>query len=238
MSSPRDIAREIPPSGTRPGDVEVLVVVGVRLYREGLASALAHASAIHVIGTAARCEDALEPLEQSRDAIVLLHVDAVTGVAPIHTLTREVPGVRIVVLGLDDGPPDVLACAEAGVAGYVPREASVEDLEGAIRCVARGELACSPLVAGTLLRHIAVLAADRGAPEPAEGALTVREREVLSLIEDGLTNREISEQLTIEVATVKNHVHNILEKLHVGRRSDAVARVHRRRARAGIPSRI
>src|SRR2546421_13075479 len=145
---------------------------------------------------------------------------------PYTTLFRSSLSVRE---GEDHG--DVLASAEAGAIAYVPREASLEDLVAVIECAVRGEAVCSPRVAGALLRRIAVLATD-GRSDRVPARLTKREREIMGLIDEGLSNKEIAKRLRIEVATVKNHVHNILEKLQVHRRGEAAARV-----RAALPRR-
>jgi DNA-binding NarL/FixJ family response regulator len=123
----------------------------------------------------------------------------------------------------------VLACAQAGIAGYVPREGTLDDLIAALHGAARGEAFCSPRIVAVLLRRIADLSIE-WQPLAAAGRLTARELEIVDLIDRGLTNREIAEGLSIEVATVKNHVHNILEKLQIHRRHDAAARIrsHRR----------
>src|SRR5439155_827652 len=104
------------------------------------------------------------------------------------------------------------------------REASIDDLVTVIESVARGEAICSPRVAAGLLRRVAALAAGHGGDLP-RAQLTNREREIVRLIDNGLSNKEIARALGIEVATVKNHVHNILEKLQVHRRGEAAARV-------------
>jgi DNA-binding NarL/FixJ family response regulator len=129
-----------------------------------------------------------------------------------------------VTLGVDDGDDDVLAWAEAGVSGYVARDASFEDLVETVRAVARGELRCSPRLAATLLRRVTALAGD--APHSAT-RLTQREREISSLLEAGLSNKEIAGRLYIELPTVKNHVHNILRKVGASRRGEAAALLRR-----------
>jgi two-component system nitrate/nitrite response regulator NarL len=133
----------------------------------------------------------------------------------------------------------VLGCAEAGVAGYVPREASLEDLVETIGCASRGELRCSPQLGVTLLRQLALRAA--GVDDAASRApLTSREVEIVRLIEHGLSNKEIATRLGIQVATVKNHVHNLLEKLRIHRRAEAADRLRGRfaHATAGEPRAI
>ncbi len=130
-------------------------------------------------------------------------------------------------LAVSEVESDVLAWAEAGVVGYVPREASLEDLVSTIEAVVRGELRCSPRIAATLFRRVTKLSANRR-HTPQGIHLTPRELEILDLIDHGLSNKQIAGKLGIEVATVKNHVHNILEKLQVNRRGEAAARMRSR----------
>jgi two-component system nitrate/nitrite response regulator NarL len=119
---------------------------------------------------------------------------------------------------------EILECAEAGVAGYVTRNGSLADLIATIESVGRDEIIVSPRVAAALVRRLALLAAERRGPS-ARRALTSRERDVVMLLEGGLSNKEIAERLCIEVTTVKHHVHNILKKLRVSRRGEAAAKL-------------
>jgi two-component system, NarL family, nitrate/nitrite response regulator NarL len=135
------------------------------------------------------------------------------------------------VLAVDEVDRDVLAWAEAGIAGYVTRDGSVDDLIRAVRCAARHEIHCAPEIAAALLERVHVLAA-RGAHDTPIGSLTTREHEIAELLEAGLSNKQIAAELQIELATVKNHVHSILAKLQVTRRIDAAA--HMRRARRAL----
>ena len=118
----------------------------------------------------------------------------------------------------------MLPLAEAGIAGWVTREASVDDLRATVASAAAGEAVFSPRLAASLLRRVAALASERRVGAQAT-PLTRRQREILALIDEGLSNKEIARRLSIEVATVKNHVHNILEKLEVTRRAEAAALV-------------
>jgi DNA-binding NarL/FixJ family response regulator len=128
--------------------------------------------------------------------------------------------IPLVVIGIADSDSDVLDCVERGAAGFVTRDASIEELAGAIRRAANGELVCSPRTAGSLVRRLSALAAELR-PVPASVHLTRREREVAALMREDLSNKEIATRLRIEVATVKNHVHNVLDKLRVHRRAEA-----------------
>src|SRR5262245_28521015 len=145
-------------------------------------------------------------------------------VAAVREMAARAPLVKIVALAVREDEQDLVTCAAAGVAGYVTRGASVDDLIQALDGVARGELLCSPQTAATLWRRLAAFARGDGAGEHAN-LLTPREREIGTLLEAGLSNKEIAVRLGIEVATVKNHVHNVLEKLQVHRRAQAAARL-------------
>ncbi len=145
---------------------------------------------------------------------------------------------------------EVIACAEAGVACCLTAEASIDDLVAAIGSVARGEAPCSPWTAAVLLRRVASLARERRAPvgthvaEAPRPRLTTRELEIVELVDQGLSNKQIAQQLHIELPTVKNHMHRILDKLGVRRRAEAAELVrsgaagggrHRRRSTSSTP---
>ncbi len=204
--------------------IRVLVVAEIRLYREGLAQILSRSNDITVVGTAARHEEAVASAVELTPDVVLLDMATSNGLDVARAVAHASPAGRVVALAVPEDDHEVIACAEAGVAGYVPRHASLEELVAVIQSAARGEALCSPRVAASLLRRLAALG---GGPNGAgfAGHLTAREREIVRLIDGGLSNKEIARELGIEVATVKNHVHNLLEKLQVHRRGEAAARV-------------
>lgn len=208
--------------------IRVLIVAHIRLYREGLAQMLQEERRIAVVGTAVGADEAVLALREHEPDVVLLDMAIPDNVWLVRALVAAVPGTKVVALAVPEVEREVLACAEAGVAGYVTREGSVEDVVEAVESVARGEMLCSPRMAATLLQRVATLALERS-PESIEARLTRRELEILDLIDQGLSNKEIARRLTIELSTVKNHVHNVLEKLNVNRRGEAAAR-----ARAGL----
>jgi DNA-binding NarL/FixJ family response regulator len=124
---------------------------------------------------------------------------------------------------LDDDEMTIVACAEAGIAGYHLRSESLTDLIALICKIADGEAVCPPRVSAILLRRLSALAAERS-PAGEELVLTEREIQILSLLELGLSNREIAARLCIAVHTVKNHVHSVLTKLGVSNRAEAASR--------------
>jgi two-component system, NarL family, nitrate/nitrite response regulator NarL len=210
--------------------IRVLVVAGIRLFREGLAQILDRREGLTVVGMARDSTEALASIRQLNPQIVLLDMADAESQAMAREFGNLTPQIRVVALGVADVEGAVLACAEAGVSEYVPREGSLEDLVAAIRSAACGEVHCSPQLAGSLWRRLASLAANQQQAPVTD--LTRREREIVRLIDHDLSNKEIARQLGIEVATVKNHVHNLLDKLHVNTRAQAAARVH-----VGMPSR-
>ena len=203
----------------------VLVVSELRLLAEGLARLLGDGAGVRVVGAATRAPEELAGFAADPPDIVLL--DSLTeSPAVVRDVLAAAPESKIVVVGVSEAEDDVIAWAEAGVAGYIRREASLEELTHAVSGVTRGELPISPKMAATLLKRVATLAAVQAAPAN-DARLTKREIEIVALIDEGLSNKEIARRLCIELPTVKNHVHNILEKLQVSRRGDAVALVKR-----------
>ena len=227
----RRVSRQRPHNGELRHVIKLLIVADIRLYREGLAGVLDRQDQFRVAGTAADAEGALTELRGSQPDVVLVDMAMPDGLETARAIIDLAPAVKVVALSVAETEQDVVACAEAGIAGYVPRQGSLPDLIAALESAARGEALCSPRMAASLLRRVAALAASQ--PKGlAHAHLTAREHEILGLLDGGLANKEIAQRLGIEVATVKNHVHNILEKLHVHRRGEAAARarvIHRRR---------
>jgi two-component system nitrate/nitrite response regulator NarL len=204
--------------------IDVVVVSDVRLYRDGLEEMLAGRDTLEVVGTASSGRQALQVIGPLAPDVVLLNVALEDGLRLARLIGKEFRDVQMIALAVPDDASDVIAWAEAGAAGFVTVEQSLQDLVAAIEGVARGEVLCSPRLTGALLRHVGALACTVDHDDPAV-RLTAREAEVAVLIERGLSNREIAGELFIEVTTVKNHVHQILEKLEVRRRTDVGARM-------------
>jgi DNA-binding NarL/FixJ family response regulator len=213
--------------------IRVMVVGDVRLYREGIAASLEHRADLEVV-CLARSGDALARAGECDVDVVVLDMAMAESLDLVRRLTGAVSGLRIVAFAVEETEHDVLLCAEAGAAGYVPPDGTLDDLMNTIRSVARGELLCSPRIAATLFRALRVQTPEVSVDRLAL-TLTAREREIAPLLERGLSNKEIAAQLNIEVATVKNHVHNLLEKLQVSSRGEAAARL---RSSQLSPSRI
>jgi two-component system, NarL family, nitrate/nitrite response regulator NarL len=194
-----------------------------------LAEILRREQQIDVIGTAGDPADTLTLVRELKPDVVLVDPAIPDGMGVIRELAEPAAGVTTIVIAIasPESEAELLACAEAGVAGFVSREDSLGDLFATLRSAEAGELVCSPSTAGSFLRHIRALA--RGRPTgSSELSLTAREFEVARLLDEGLSNKQIALRLCIELPTVKHHVHHILEKLGAGRRSEAVARLRHR----------
>jgi two-component system nitrate/nitrite response regulator NarL len=204
--------------------LEVLVIAGIRFYRDGLAATLAGLPEVGKVRTAAGGADGLAAVRWGEPDIVLLDMGLPDAVPVARALSRVAPRTSIVALGLQETEDQVLACVEAGITGYVGRESSIGDLVRAVRAAARGEAVCSARITGSLMRRVAAVAGAGAVPSARPTRrLTAREREIVELIENGLVNREIADRLGIELCTVKNHVHNILDKLGVTNRAAVAA---------------
>jgi DNA-binding NarL/FixJ family response regulator len=201
----------------------VVVVAGTRLYREGLARALDENDGLAVVAAVSRRKEELERLDLLGADIVVLDIDSREGLNVLNMVRALTPARPIVVLGAAHDEDAIVACAECGVSGYVEDEAGVAELAEVVHAAVRGELLCSPQLAGTLLRRIGKTKRAVRSEDPL-ARLTRRERQVLDLLEDGLSNKEIGQSLHIEVATVKVHVHNVLDKLEISRRTQAASR--------------
>ena len=202
----------------------VLIVSEIGLYREGLEIALRNHGEFPEIRTESSSGAALKLAATMQPQIVLLDRATEGGLDTVRELSTRVPAPSVIVLAVPDAVDDILACAEAGAAAYVTREASVSDLIGTIQAAVAGEVRCSTRVTGALFRRLSCLAEKSNGTSRHE-SLSRRETEILGLIVKEFSNKEIARSLGIEVSTVKNHVHHILEKLNVRRRSEAAALV-------------
>jgi two-component system nitrate/nitrite response regulator NarL len=213
----------------------IIIVSDTRLYCEGLALSLARVDRIVVVGVADTVASALICIEEKDPHVALLDFAMHDALELPRATTAAQMGVKVVAFSVPDTEEEVCECAEAGIAGYVTRNGSKEDLIAAVENAVRGEVVCSPRVVASLFRRLAAHV-QTTRQRPPEARLTDREQDIIALIDRGLSNKEIARQLKIGLATVKNHVHEILEKLQVRRRAAAAALL-REAALARTPTR-
>lgn len=213
-------------------------MAGVRLFREGLAEALSAFEQFDVSQRSSAAEAARG--DGQPPDIALVDVADAKGFELVLALCASQADLKVVALGVTEHErSEVVRLAEAGVAGYVTRDASLRDLVAVLEASARGEVLCPPRMVAALLGRIATLAAAvPPQPAPPTAEITAREAEILDLVDQGLSNKEIAARLCIEVATVKNHLHNVMQKLQVSRRTEAAARTRTRRVARLSASRI
>lgn len=203
-------------------DAKILILDGCTLQRENLAAVFA-ANGTSVPAVAWDVPSLRAAVDVVSPDIVLLNMLTSENVNLLSALRETCPHAKVIVVGIsEDDESEIVACAEAGVAGYHLRTESLNDLFVLISKVFDGESLCSPKVSAILLNRLSALAAQRQL-EGKELVLTAREIQVLRMLEIGLSNRDIAERLCIALHTVKNHVHSILGKLGVSTRAQAVA---------------
>jgi two-component system, NarL family, nitrate/nitrite response regulator NarL len=204
--------------------IRLLIVAETRLYREGLVRMLGSTRRLRVAGSVGSLEEALGSVAAATPIDVALVDMGIFGAREaIQELLRLSPETRVVVMAIHDLQAEVVAAAVAGATGYLTRDASRDELVETLYRAARGEVTCSAPVAAALVRIVAEQATVRSSFDLPD--LTSRERQIVGLISQGLSNKEIARRLYIALPTVKNHVHNILEKLQVTRRLDVAERV-------------
>ncbi len=208
--------------------VKVLVVDDHTLFRRGIVAALANQESLEVVGEAS---DGLEAIAKAKeiapDVVVMdLNMPRCSGLEATQALQTEMPQVSVLVLTVSEMEADLFAAIKFGARGYILKSTEPEELVHAIFHIAQGGVMISPLMATKLLTEFKDLATgvkEREAIEEAETILSPREGEVLQLVAQGATNKEIGDSLFISENTVKTHLRNIMEKLHLANRSQAAA---------------
>ncbi len=204
--------------------IGVLIVADVRLYREGLAASLASRNNLSVLATSASRADACAKVHELMPDVVVIDMATRESLELIRDLRDDAREPKVLAFAVEEVTSDILHCAEAGAAGYVTEDASIDDLVAAIERIAREELLCSPRIAAKLFGRLSEGASPRARESFQTRMLTSRERQVFDCIRQGHSNKEIARKLRIAEPTVKNHVHHLLEKLEVTSRAQAAAR--------------
>lgn len=205
--------------------IRVMICDDHALFRRGLIMVLESEEGIEVVGEAEDGEEAVVRAEELAPDVVLMDVrmPRVNGIEATRSIAGAVPTAKILMLTVSDDEDDLFDAITAGATGYLQKEISIEEVATAIRAVASGQSVIAPSMASKLLaefRRLSKMADERlSVPTPR---LTDRELEVLELVAKGMRNREIAGELYISENTVKNHVRNILEKLHLHSRMEAV----------------
>lgn len=210
------------PADNARAPVTILIAVAVRLYRDGLAAALSAHKHLRIEGTAGTSLEAQAAVRHLQPDVVIVDVSLEDVRSLMGALRAESSRSRILAFAVREEITTILEYAEAGADGFMTANGSVAELVEAIERTAAGELLCSPRIAAQLLRR-AAHQGSRQAEHAVSPILTGREQQVYSLLKQGRSNKEIASTLSIAEATVKNHVHQVLHKLRVATRGQAVA---------------
>ncbi|HUP68677.1 MAG TPA: response regulator transcription factor [Acidimicrobiales bacterium] len=208
-----------------PDIIRVLIADDQALFRRGLHVVLGTEEGIEVVAEAENGEEAVEKARELAPDVVLMDVrmPKIDGIEATRQIRAEVPTTKILMLTVSDEEDDLYEAIKAGANGYLLKEISVEEVADSIRAVVQGQSLLSPSMASKLLNEFNALVKRAEDKTQISGpVLTNRELEVLRLVAKGMSNREIATDLYISENTVKNHVRNILEKLHLHNRMEAV----------------
>jgi DNA-binding NarL/FixJ family response regulator len=209
--------------------ISLVLIDDNRLMRDGLTAMIHTQPGFKVLAASADVDEALQKVREAKPDVVLVDLgladtDSVTLTATIHT---EVPAARVIVMGLLPLQEDVAHYVQAGASGFIMKDSSFEEFFATIRAVADGKEVLPKALTTSLFSQIARNAAGGNKARVLEAVrLTKRERQVIDLLGEGLSNKEIGTRLHIAVHTVKSHVHNVLEKLALRSRLEVAAFSH------------
>ncbi len=207
--------------------VKVLVVDDHPLFRRGITTALANQENLEIVGEATDGLEAIEKAEEVVPDVILmdLNMPHCSGLEATQALQTKMPQVNILVLTVSENEADLFVAIKFGATGYILKNTEPEELIQAIFHIAQGGVIISPIMATKLLTEFKDLeaGAERKPAQEAESNLSPREDEVLRLVAQGATNKEIADSLFISENTVKTHLRNIMDKLHLANRSQAAA---------------
>jgi DNA-binding NarL/FixJ family response regulator len=208
--------------------IRVLLVEDNRILREGIAAMINGEADMTVVAASGR--GTLPDARKLKPHVVLMDIGLrnQNGIRAVASLARDLPYTKVIGMGLIPSQVDIVEWVEAGASGFILKTASVDDFLGTIRSVARGTKVLPPSLAGSLFSHVIENALEKGKGNLTTAVrMTKREREIVLLIAEGLSNKDIAGRLTIAPYTVKNHVHNILEKLALHSRLQIAMYTHK-----------
>jgi DNA-binding NarL/FixJ family response regulator len=208
--------------------IRVLIADDHAFFRRGLEAVLGEDAGIELVGQASDGAEAVQLAGEALPDVVLMDIrmPKINGIEAARQMKEVAPSAKIVILTISDEEEDLFEAIRSGASGYLLKDIPLDELADSVRAVHGGQSLINPSMAGKLLSEFATLARRDAEEEPAKHApapkLTDREMEVLRLVARGMNNRDIAKELFISENTVKNHVRNILEKLQIHSRMEAV----------------
>jgi DNA-binding NarL/FixJ family response regulator len=205
--------------------IKILLIEDNRILRDGIKALINAQPDLNVVAASGGSHDTLLQVRTTKPQVVLLDLGLrnENGLRIVTTLAKELPQTKVIGMGLIPSQLDIIEFVEAGAAGFILKDATIEDVLGTIRAVARGTRVLPPQLTGSLFTHVIQQALRRGKGTLLDAVrMTKREREITVLIAEGMSNKEIAQRLNLSTYTVKSHVHNILEKLALHSRLEIV----------------
>jgi len=214
--------------------IKILLIEDNRVLRDGIKALINEQPDLIVVAASGGSHDTMLQLRTTKAQVILLDLGLrnENGLRLVSTLARERPQIKVIGMGLIPSQLDIIEFVEAGAAGFILKDATVEDVFGTIRSVARGTKVLPPPLAESLFTHVVEQALQRGKGTfPDAVRMTKREREIILLIAEGMSNKGIAQRLNLSTYTVKSHVHNILEKMALHSRLQIATHYHYRPGR-------
>ena len=195
---------------------KILLIEDNRILRDGIKAIINKQADLRIVAATEGNHDTLQQARSLKPQVVLIDLglrDA-DGLRVVTTLTKEMPQTKVIGMGLIPSQQDIIEFVQAGAAGFILKDATIEDVLRTIRLVAQGVRILPPLLTGSLFTHVVDHALRKGKGKLLDAVrMTKREREIIVLIAEGMSNKEIAERLSLSTYTVKSHIHNILEKM-------------------------
>jgi len=195
--------------------IRIIIIEDNRVLREGIIAMLNEQADMHVVASIGSGNDIFLKASQTKPHIILMDVGLKNfrESSVVESIKNKMPGVKVIGMGLIPTQSDIVEFVEAGASGFILKIATVKEFIGTVRSVAQGIKVLPPSLAGSLFTHVIEHAIKKTGKITNIVRMTKREREIIVLIADGLSNKEIAQRLNIATHTVKSHVHNIMEKL-------------------------
>ena len=218
----------MPISGKQsPSPIKVFVVAENRLLRETLVRLFRKRSEINIVGETCCSEASIETIASTRSDLLLLdcfNANPASDDDWLADVQESIPEIKVVLFGMDEDPDIFLRAVRRGIAGYVLKNASATDLLEAVRTVAQGEATCPPKFCKVLFKALATTSdEDKDGRVASQFELTKRQRQLMSLVAMGLSNKEIAANLNLSEFTVKNHIYRVMKQVDAQSRHEAVS---------------
>jgi DNA-binding NarL/FixJ family response regulator len=209
--------------------IRILIIEDNRVLRDGITTMLNEQADMRVVATIGSGNNVLLKAKQTKPHVILLDMGLKNfkELSVVESVGKKMPESKVIGMGFIPSQSDIVEFVEAGASGFILKDATVKEFIGTIRSVAQGVKVLPPSLTGSLFSHVVDLALKKRKGKAANAVrMTKREREIIVLIADGLSNKEIAQRLNIATHTVKSHVHNIMEKLALHTRLQIAKFIH------------